>query len=144
MRLGIPVVHLDHHFWEPGWVETPRDEWRARQQELVAGDTWIVDGNYGATFDIRFARADTVIVLALPRIRCAARVLWRITRNRGRPVQAPGCPERLDPVFLRWVWRYPVDSRPALDAALRQHHPRLRIIELSSKTAVRRFLDQAR
>jgi adenylate kinase family enzyme len=107
-------------------VETPRDQWRVRQQELVAPDTWIVDGNYGATFDIRFVRADTVIVLALPRIRCLVRVLWRTVRHRGRDVQAPGCPERLDLTFLRWVWRYPVDSRPRLDVALEPHRPRLR------------------
>lgn len=25
---GLPVVHLDRHFWRPGWVETPREEWR--------------------------------------------------------------------------------------------------------------------
>jgi adenylate kinase family enzyme len=44
-RTNLPVVHLDHHFWHPGWVETPRDEWRAVQQELFAGDEWIADGN---------------------------------------------------------------------------------------------------
>ena len=97
----------------------------------------------GATFDIRFARADTVIVLALPRVRCAARVLWRTVRHRGRVVQAAGCPERVDLAFLRWVWRYPTDSRPGLDVALGQHRARLRVIELSSKTQIRRFLDQA-
>ena len=58
-RTGLPVVHLDRHFWHPGWVETPRDEWRRRQAELFAGDRWIADGNYGRTFDERFSRADT-------------------------------------------------------------------------------------
>jgi adenylate kinase family enzyme len=27
-RTGLPVVHLDRPFWRPGWVETPREEWR--------------------------------------------------------------------------------------------------------------------
>lgn len=25
---GLPVVHLDQHFWNPGWVGTPSDECR--------------------------------------------------------------------------------------------------------------------
>jgi len=27
-RTGLPVFHLDRFYWKPGWVETPREEWR--------------------------------------------------------------------------------------------------------------------
>lgn len=91
---GLPVVHLDRHFWQPGWVETPRDEWQERQRELCAGERWIADGNYGGTFDERFARADTVVVVARNRVACVASALWRTTRNYGKAIQADGCPER--------------------------------------------------
>lgn len=37
-RLGGPVIHLDGHCWQPGWVATPSDEWRARQRDLIAGE----------------------------------------------------------------------------------------------------------
>ena len=142
LRTGLPVVHLDQHFWRPGWVETPRDEWRDIQSDLVSGESWIVDGNYGATFDVRFSRADTVIVLTLPRWRCTLRAFMRSLRNRGRAIQAEGCPERIDFQFLKWVWRYPVDSRPRLDRAVERFHERLRVVVLTSPTAVRRFLDE--
>lgn len=141
-RTGLPVVHLDRHFWKPGWVETDRDEWRQIQSELFAGDRWIADGNYGGSFDVRFARADTVILLARPRLACLAGALRRSVRNRGRAVQADGCPERFQLDFYRWIWNYERDSRPRLDAAL-ERHPHLDVIELSSRDAVRQFLDQA-
>lgn len=112
------------------------------QSDTLAGETWIADGNYGGTFDIRFARADTVVVLALPRLTCVARALRRSLRNRGRDVQAAGCPERVDTAFLRWVWRYPVHSRPRLDAALDEHRDHLQVIELTSTREVRTFLDR--
>jgi adenylate kinase family enzyme len=139
-RTGIPVIHLDRHYWKPGWVQTAPHQWRARQAELVAGESWIIDGNYGGTFDVRFACADTVIVLALPRWLCVTRALRRTLRDRGRDLQAGGCPERVDLAFLRWVWRYPIDSRPRLNAALERHQDRLRVIELTSPTEVRMFL----
>ncbi|MGF1595821.1 MAG: isopentenyl transferase family protein [Acidimicrobiales bacterium] len=111
-RTGLPVIHLDRHFWKPGWVETERDAWRQEQAALLAGDRWIVDGNYGGTLDERFSRADTVIVIARHRIKCVASAVWRSTRNDGKAVQADGCPERLQLSFFRWIWNYPRDSRP--------------------------------
>lgn len=142
-RTGLPVVHLDHHFGQPGWVEMPRDEWRRRQAELFAGDRWIADGNYGGTFDERFSRADTVIVLALPRLACLTGAVKRSALNHGKAVQAEGCPERFQLSFLRWIWNYERDSRPRLDAALgRQGH--LAVVELRSRHAVDGFLDSAR
>jgi adenylate kinase family enzyme len=139
-RTRLPVVHLDRHYWKPGWVETPQDEWRRVQAELLAGDDWIADGNYGGTFDVRFERADTVIVVQPSPIVCLAGALRRSMGNRGKDIQAPGCPERLDGAFLRWIWRYPRDSRPRLDAALDRYRAHLDVIELTSRRQARAFL----
>jgi hypothetical protein len=43
-RTGLPVVHLDHLYWRPGWVETPSEEWRVVQDEGLTADKWIVAG----------------------------------------------------------------------------------------------------
>lgn len=68
--LGLPVYHLDALYWKPGWEPTPRAEWRELQLRLVAGDRWLIDGNYGGTMAIRLTAADTVICLDLPRWVC--------------------------------------------------------------------------
>jgi adenylate kinase family enzyme len=141
VRTGLPVVHLDEHYWRPGWVETPRDAWRARQAELCADDRWIIDGNYGGTIDLRLDRADTLVFLDLPRRVTVPRVLRRWAVNRGRPVQAPGCPERADAAFLRWVWDYPAGGRVRLLDAIHAHRRRdLDVVALRSPRAVRRWL----
>lgn len=136
---GLPVVHLDRHFWHPGWLETPRDEWRQLQRELLADDRWIADGNYGGTFDERFARADTVIIVARSRLACLTSALWRTTRDHGRAIQADGCPERFQLEFYRWIWNYRRDSRPRLDAALAKHR-HLEIVEVTNRKRLRQFL----
>ena len=43
-RTGLPVVHLDLHFWKPGWVAPTDGEWGETQREVLAGDAWIADG----------------------------------------------------------------------------------------------------
>jgi adenylate kinase family enzyme len=139
-RTGLPVIHLDRHFWHPGWLESPREEWRRVQAQLLTGERWIADGNYSGTLDVRLALADTVIVLNPGRLRCVAGVLRRWLRNRGTAIQAPGCPERLDRTFLLWVWRWERDGRNRVVGAIRRHAGHLRVVELRSRGAAEAFL----
>jgi hypothetical protein len=57
-RTGLPVIHLDVHYWKPGWVRPTDEEWRERQRALVAGTAWIIDGNYNETLPLRLERAE--------------------------------------------------------------------------------------
>jgi adenylate kinase family enzyme len=140
--LGIPVVHLDAVFWRPGWVETPRAEWRETVQQLVQGDSWIMDGNYSGTFDLRFQSADTIIFLDMPRTLCEWRVIKRYFQYRGRsrPDIAPGCPEKVDWQFLKWIWTYPRRHQAQVLNLLTQFAPNRRIYRLRSSKEVREFL----
>jgi len=137
---GIPVIHLDEHYWSPGWVETPRDQWAEIQGVLVAQERWIIEGHYGNTLDLRFARADTVIVLAPARRVCIYRVLKRVALNWHRDTQAPGCPEHFDLTFLRWLWDYPHDGQTALAAALRPHEGQLQVVYLTNAASAGQYL----
>jgi len=113
-RLGLPVIHLDAHYWHEGWTETPKDVWEQAVRELTRREAWILDGNYGGTMDIRLAAADTIIFLDLPPLLCLWRVGTRQIRYRGRtrPDMGPGCPERLTSFFLKYIWNYRRDRRP--------------------------------
>lgn len=139
-RTGLPLVELDHHFWQPGWVMPDEQSWRATQRELVSGAAWVLDGNYGSTYDERLPLADTVVVLDTSRWRCLWRVLARSVRRRGTEPFA-GCPERLDLAHLRYVWRFPRRSRPRLDAALARLGPEVRVERLRTPRDVESFLD---
>jgi adenylate kinase family enzyme len=122
-RTSIPLIHLDKEFWRPGWVETPRAQWRVRVLELAAGERWIMEGNYAGSLDLRLPRADTVIWFDYPTAKCLRRVLQRVTVTYGqvRADMAPGCPERFDWEFLRYVWRFNRIERPKIVAALAKH-----------------------
>jgi adenylate kinase family enzyme len=111
----IQATHLDHVYWKPGWVETPADEWRALHRTLIESETWIIDGTYISTLASRLERADTVVVFEVGRLRCLRRALSRTLRNHGKVVQAPGCPERLDAEFLRYIWTFPSEIQPKVE-----------------------------
>ena len=81
---GLPVIHLDAAYWKPGWREPSKDAWAARVTQLLAGEHWIMDGNYGGTLEQRLAACDTVVFLDMPRLLCIWRVLKRFVQYRGR------------------------------------------------------------
>jgi len=141
VALGLPVYHLDRLYHRPGWVQTPRAEWVALQEELVGREEWIIDGNYRSTLPLRVNAADAIIFLDLPRLVC----LWRVVRrtfqyrNRSRPDMAEGCPERLNREFLSFVWGYPERDRPAVLRLLEKVAAAKRVIHLRSRTEVAAF-----
>lgn len=143
---GLEVLHLDSFFWKPGWVETPKDEWRRKVAELAARESWIMDGNYGGTMEMRVEACDTVIMLDLPRRVCLWRVFKRVVKYRRgtRPDMAAGCDERFDLKFLRWVWDYRKKKRPGVLALLASHEQTKTIIRLRSPAEVEGFLANAR
>ncbi|MBI4312103.1 MAG: DNA topology modulation protein [Chloroflexi bacterium] len=143
--LGLPVIHLDTVHWQPGWVEPSREEWRATVERIVQGERWVIDGNYGGTMGLRFAAADAIVFLDLPRRLCLWRVVKRRLQFRGkqRPDMAPGCPEKLDLGFLRWIWAYPTASRPEVLRLMEEASHGRRIYRLRSRKEVARFLAAA-
>jgi adenylate kinase family enzyme len=90
---GLPVIHLDQHYWRPGWVEPSIDEWDRQLEELLQRDSWILDGNNSRTMDKRLRYSDTAIFLDFPRGLCTWRVFKRSCGLAGRPDLAAGCEE---------------------------------------------------
>jgi adenylate kinase family enzyme len=143
-RTGLPVVHLDLAFWKPGWVAPSETEWRAKQREVLGGDSWIADGNYHETLDVRLERADSVVVLDMPWWRCSARALRRGLRM---PDELPvGCE------FSPWsrfrdewclavrIWRNRHSEPERERTTISQHDGDIAVYVLTSKRAVGDFL----
>lgn len=114
---GIAIVSIDALFWKPGWIESERAEFRERLAEVTRRPRWIMDGNYlSAAGELPRQVCDTVFWFDLPRSSCMLGILTRIAKSRGqvRPEMAPGCPERIDFEFFRYVWTYRAQQRPKL------------------------------
>lgn len=141
-KLGIEVWHLDAILWKPNWVLTPREEQKRIQSQLVEKKSWIIDGNYQSTLEIRLEAADTIIFLDMPRALCLYRVLKRRLRyhNRSRPDMQKDCKEKIDLQFLRWIWDFPSKKRPQMQQKLGDLTMDKQIITLRSPKEVKRFL----
>ena len=141
-KLGIRVVHIDKIYWQPGWAEPSREEWKATLADVLQGESWIIDGNYSATIEMRLAACDTAIFLDIRRTLCMWRVIRRTFRflKRTRPDMADGCSERLDFQFLSFVWNYPNRSKPRIAQMLRDAETEKQIVWLRNPRQVREYL----
>jgi adenylate kinase family enzyme len=146
-KTGLPVIHLDLHFWKPGWVEPSAAEWREIQRDLMTGDEWILDGNYQATLELRLERADTAVFLDTAWWVCALRALVRGVRRRPVGFQLPnGCDESaLRRLRDEWwlalrIWRVHRSERKLELGVLSRHTDQVALYVLRSKRASRDFL----
>ncbi|CAH0344434.1 DNA topology modulation protein [Bacillus sp. CECT 9360] len=141
--LHIPAIHLDAHFWQPGWIEMPREKWQAKHEGLMAGDSWIMDGHYSTTIGNRFVNADTVIYLEFPTIVCLYRIIKRRFQYHGetRPDMASGCPEKIDWEFFSYVATFNRQKAPILKERIASLSGK-KIMVLKNRRQIEAFLKQ--
>jgi adenylate kinase family enzyme len=140
-KTGLQVVHLDVLHWKPNWTEPSKDEWRKTVENALKADSWIMDGNYSGTMEMRIPACDTIIFLDFPRLLCVYRILKRVVmyRKGSRPDMAEGCHEKFDWTFIKWVWNYPERTRPKVEALLKKVEGEKTIIRLKSPAEVEDF-----
>lgn len=137
-RTGLPLLHLDDLYWQPGWVRVERVLWLERLHDALQGEHWIMEGNYNSTLPKRLERADTVILFALPREVC----LWRVVKRElsGVHPHMTGLRRRLPEWwFLLYTWAFPRKVPGILEVLARKQPLRLMIIR--NALDLRRILD---
>lgn len=141
--LHLPVVHLDQLFWHPGWVEASREEFDQKLAQELQREQWIMDGNFARTLPLRLQRADMVVFLDFPAVRCVWGVIKRVVTTHGtvRDDMGEGCPERFDWDFLLYTWRFNRRHREKLETIL-QAHPTIPVVRLKNRRAVKMFLQR--
>ncbi|GEN50100.1 AAA family ATPase [Alkalibacterium pelagium] len=122
----LPVFHMDQLFFDPGWVEKSKEELAELVESILeSNDEWVIEGNYNRTLKSRLAHSTHLIILDYPRHLYVYRVIRRLFTSYGkvREDMAPGCPERIDLAFLKYVWNFKTKRRDKLLQTVQAHLP---------------------
>ncbi len=65
-KLSIPYIEMDKVFWGPDWYWPPDEEFFSNLKKEIAGDEWLLDGNYTRTIPIKWERVQMVVWIDLP------------------------------------------------------------------------------
>ena len=135
-RTGLPLIHLDSVWWRADGSHISRDEFDRALSELLAGEKWIMDGDYSRTYEVRLRAADTVVFLDYPEDVCMDGIRRRV--GEARP-DMPWKESTLDPELVAMVKNFATDNRPVL-LSLFQKYPEKQVITFTSREEADRWL----
>ncbi|WP_332686169.1 AAA family ATPase [Devosia sp.] len=106
-KLGITVVHLDRlsHEEHGNWVPRGAEAFQALHDAAIAGEAWVMDGNYSRLMPQRYARATGIVVIDDHLVR---RYLRYFHRSLFQSQRIGGLESGRDSVkweMIRWIWK---------------------------------------
>lgn len=139
---GLPLVYMDMLFWNADKTTVPKSVLVSRVQAAIERETWIIDGNYQSTLDMRMKACDTVFFLDYPLETC----LDGIEKRKGQP--RPDMPwvepeDKVDEDFLCYIRAFPTDNRPFILELLARHKDK-RIVVFHTREEAKTYLDGMR
>ena len=119
-KLNLPAIHLDAINFNSNWVEIDKTERDKIISQKSSEEKWIIDGNYSKTLKERFDKADLIIWLDYSTFMQLKGVFKRfvLTRHKERP-DIPGCKERLNFTFIKYVATYNKKKRHIIEDNLK-------------------------
>ena len=76
-KLACPYFQMDELFWKPSWGESTDEEFIPKIEEVVLGESWVLDGNYSRTNNIKWEAVDVVVWIDYSYLRTFFQLLKR-------------------------------------------------------------------
>lgn len=125
---GLPLYHLDMMNWNADGTNVPKYTFMDRLHQVLEKESWIIDGNYGSTMELRMQFCDTVFFLDYPLDIC----IDGIKSRKGKERTDIPCTtlEDEDNEFMEFINNYNSASRPTVMELLHKYsHKRIIIFE---------------
>ncbi|MBQ6655610.1 MAG: hypothetical protein IJM79_08845 [Erysipelotrichaceae bacterium] len=117
---GLPLYHLDMLYWNADRTIVEREVFMERLNGVLERDSWIIDGNYLRTMELRLQKCEEVFFLDYPAEICEEGILAR----RGKPrsdMPWTEMPQEIDEELLERVRNFQGESRPRIMELLSQN-----------------------
>lgn len=99
-RTGLPLHYLDMIWHLPDRTNISQEEFDEKLADILETESWIIDGNYGRTIEMRMKCCDTVFLLDYPLEICLEGARSRVGVQRE---EIPWVEEELDEEFKQWI-----------------------------------------
>ena len=134
---GLPLFYLDAIWHKPDRSHISRDEFDKILAELLAHDSWIIDGNYSRTLEARLKSCDTVFMLDFPTDVCMQGVVERIGKKRK---DMPWVDTELDQGLKLEIEKFPKETRPHIFELLEKYGDDKNVVVFKSRDEADAFL----
>ena len=115
----IPLYHLDMMFWNEDKTTAEKSVFLESLSEVLTKDSWIIDGNYSSTMEMRMNECDTVIFLDYPTEICLDGVEKRRGKQRS---DIPWVENEDDEEFTEFIKTFNKEQRPKIITLLDKYN----------------------
>lgn len=138
---GIELYHLDLIWHKPDRTNIPRDEFDAKLNDIMVKESWIIDGNYGRTLEMRLKKCDTVFFLDFPLEVCLVGAMSRVGKKRD---DMPWIEEEFSDEFKQWITEFPQKQLPMIYDLLDKYSRNKNVVVLKSRQQAESCLKRIR
>ncbi|MDO4594556.1 MAG: deoxynucleoside kinase [Tissierellia bacterium] len=143
-KLGIKVYHLNKIWWKDEYKHINKEEFYNIQKEIIDNEeSFIFDGNYKNTMDLRFEASDTIIFLDFPTTSNMSRVVKKNLTEKNKDNKDPSLDhtDKLNVKYIRWLANYNKEERPLILEKLNKLKLDKRVIIINTESKRDLFLD---
>ena len=137
-KTGLPLYYLDAIWHKPDRTHISRDEYDALVAEILALDSWIIDGNYSRTVERRIAACDTVFLFDLPVEVCLEGAVSRLGKKRS---DMPWIDTELDPNLKIAIEEFGGKNLPAIYSLIDKYKDGKTVVVFKSREQADAFLN---
>lgn len=132
---GIDLFHLDTIYWNEDCTHISRARLIKRQKVIFKKESFIIDGNFKSTLELRIAQADVVFFFDLPVEVCIQGAKNRKGNRPEMPCQLPDNEELLD-----FIKSFDTDVKPMILKLFKKYNSN--VITFNSHKQADDFIDE--
>lgn len=139
-KTDLPLYYLDMLKWNSDKTTVSKDVFMSRLESVLSKESWIIDGNYLSTMELRLKCCDTVFFLDYETSVCLSGISER--KGKSRP-DMPWIETEDDEEFLDFVRNYNTQVRPRVSDLLDKYCNK-NIIIFKNRNEADSFLENMR
>jgi len=147
-KTNLPLIHLDLYYHQKEFdYEHNKKAWLDKLEELTSGDSWIIEGNYGSSYEQRIPKSDTLIFMDMPSWLSIWSVIIRRYqfRNKRRAEMPDDWVEKISPDFLKCGILFRFKSRKnVLSGKKKYKQNNLKIITFKNRKSAYKWIDTSK
>lgn len=127
---GIQLYYLDILWHKPDQTNISKEEFDLRLKEIMKKESWILDGNYQRTLELRLRECDTVFLMDFPLDVCLLGAMSRIGKKRE---DLPWVESEFDEEFQQWIIDFSKSQLPEIYKLLEKYRDNKDIVIFKSR-----------
>lgn len=136
---GIPLYHLDMIWHRKDKTHLSRTEFDEQLKKILQEKTWIIDGNYSRTMELRMQACDTIIFFDVPYEVCIEGVHEREGKKQD---DMPWDATNADESLLETIRNYIPTQRPKVYCLLEKYKQKKKIFIFKTREEGENWLNE--